>query len=76
MYYLNVLAGPGDERSMAFCDDPAHGWVRDTFDRDAPDPRCPVTNAYGRLDGLQLTDHGRVGGSPEGGDRPPEDRST
>ncbi|MFF5992204.1 5-deoxy-glucuronate isomerase [Prauserella flavalba] len=48
MYYLNVLAGPGPERSMAFCDDPAHGWVRDTW-RDQPaDPRCPVTGAEGR----------------------------
>ena len=28
LYYLNVLAGPGAERSMAFCDDPAHHWVR------------------------------------------------
>ena len=36
MYYLNVLAGPGTERSMAFCDDPDHGWVRGTWDgRDA-----------------------------------------
>jgi 5-deoxy-glucuronate isomerase len=24
MYYLNVLAGPAPDRSMAFCDDPAH----------------------------------------------------
>ena len=31
MYYLNVLAGSGSDRSMAFCDDPAHGWVRDTW---------------------------------------------
>ena len=27
MYYLNVLAGPGGERSMAFCDDPTHHWA-------------------------------------------------
>ena len=33
MYYLNVLAGNGSERSMAFCDDPAHTWVRDTWRR-------------------------------------------
>jgi 5-deoxy-glucuronate isomerase len=32
MYYLNVLAGPGDERSMAFCDDPAHAWIRGTWE--------------------------------------------
>jgi 5-deoxy-glucuronate isomerase len=43
MYYLNVLAGPGGERSMAFCDDPAHHWVRATWLSMAPDPRCPMT---------------------------------
>jgi 5-deoxy-glucuronate isomerase len=48
MYYLNVLAGPADQRSMAFCDDPAHGWVRDTWSAAAADPRCPVTSARGR----------------------------
>ncbi len=48
MYYLNVLAGPGPERSMAFCDDPAHGWVRDTWADQDTDPRCPVTTAEGR----------------------------
>ncbi|MCU1687651.1 MAG: iolB [Amycolatopsis sp.] len=49
MYYLNVLAGPADERSMAFCDDPAHGWVRDTWNDQDTDPRCPVTSAEGRV---------------------------
>ncbi len=44
MYYLNVLAGPG-ERSMAFCDDPAHGWVRGSWDGLAGDPRVPMTSA-------------------------------
>jgi 5-deoxy-glucuronate isomerase len=48
MYYLNVLAGPGAERSMAFCDDPAHAWVRDTWAAQRSDPRCPVTTAEGR----------------------------
>ena len=43
LYYLNVLAGPGGERSMAFCDDPAHHWVRESWDHMAPDPRCPMT---------------------------------
>ncbi|QFU87307.1 5-deoxy-glucuronate isomerase [Amycolatopsis sp. YIM 10] len=47
MYYLNVLAGPADERSMAFCDDPAHTWIRDTWAGQALDPRCPVTSAEG-----------------------------
>lgn len=45
MYYLNVLAGPGGERSMAFCDDPAHHWVRDTWAGMPTDPRCPMTSA-------------------------------
>lgn len=48
MYYLNVLAGPGAERSMAFCDDPAHRWVRDAWEGAALDPRCPMTDAGGR----------------------------
>jgi 5-deoxy-glucuronate isomerase len=39
MYYLNVLAGPGAERSMAFCDDPAHAWIRDSWTAQDPDPR-------------------------------------
>lgn len=49
MYYLNVLAGPAPRRSMAFCDDPAHSWVRDTWRTMPPDPRCPVTTARGRV---------------------------
>ncbi len=48
MYYLNVMAGPDPERSMAFCDDPAHTWIRGSW-ADLPlDPRCPVTTAEGR----------------------------
>jgi 5-deoxy-glucuronate isomerase len=47
MYYLNVLAGPAEKRTMAFCDDPDHHWVRDTWARLAPDPRVPVTSAAG-----------------------------
>jgi 5-deoxy-glucuronate isomerase len=49
MYYLNVLAGPNPERSMAFCDDPAHTWIRDTWASQDLDPRCPVTTAEGRV---------------------------
>jgi 5-deoxy-glucuronate isomerase len=48
MYYLNVLAGPGAERSLAFCDDPAHTWIRDSWASQELDPRCPVTTAKGR----------------------------
>jgi 5-deoxy-glucuronate isomerase len=47
MYYLNVMAGPAAGRALAFCDDPAHGWVRGTWDDTAPDPRCPMTTAAG-----------------------------
>lgn len=47
LYYLNVLAGPGGERSMAFCDDPAHHWVRDSWAGQPLDPRCPMTSAAG-----------------------------
>ena len=49
LYYLNVLAGPGDERSMAFCDDPTHHWVRDAWIDLPVDPRCPMTSAIGRV---------------------------
>ncbi|MEM8707806.1 MAG: 5-deoxy-glucuronate isomerase [Actinomycetota bacterium] len=48
MYYLNVLAGPGGERSMAFCDDPAHHWVRDEWEGMPLDPRCPMATADGK----------------------------
>ncbi|WP_067832627.1 5-deoxy-glucuronate isomerase [Nocardia lijiangensis] len=48
MYYLNVLAGPAPERSMAFCDDPAHAWVRAGWTGEPTDPRCPVTGPEGR----------------------------
>jgi 5-deoxy-glucuronate isomerase len=47
LYYLNVLAGPGGARSMAFCDDPHHHWVRDSWAQIPPDPRCPMTSADG-----------------------------
>lgn len=48
MYYLNVLAGPSGARSMAFCDDPTHHWVRESWEHMAVDPRCPVTTKEGR----------------------------
>jgi len=48
MYYLNILAGPGGKRSMAFCDDPTHHWVRDSWAGMATDPRVPLTSSQGR----------------------------
>ena len=42
LYYLNVMAGPGAERAWLICDDPAHGWVRATWEGQAVDPRLPL----------------------------------
>ncbi|GAA1772218.1 5-deoxy-glucuronate isomerase [Nonomuraea bangladeshensis] len=41
LYYLNVLAGPDEERSMAFCDDPRHAWIRSSWEGQRIDPRLP-----------------------------------
>jgi 5-deoxy-glucuronate isomerase len=43
MYYLNVMAGPAQERTWRFCDDPAHAWVRAALEQLPPDPRLPLT---------------------------------
>jgi 5-deoxy-glucuronate isomerase len=48
MYFLNVLAGPGADRTMAFCDDPSHHWIRESWDTQEQDPRLPWTSAAGR----------------------------
>lgn len=45
LYYLNVMAGPGDERAWLISDDPAHSWVRDTWADQAVDPRLPFTSS-------------------------------
>jgi len=45
MYYLNVMAGPADERAWKICDDPAHGWIRSTWEQQAVDPRLPFYSA-------------------------------
>lgn len=39
MYYLNVMAGPGETRAWLICDDPAHAWVRQTWGGQQVDPR-------------------------------------
>ncbi|HEY7048716.1 MAG TPA: 5-deoxy-glucuronate isomerase [Jatrophihabitantaceae bacterium] len=44
LYYLNVMAGPG-ERVWLICDDPAHAWVRRTWADQPIDPRLPMTEA-------------------------------
>ncbi len=48
MYFLNVLAGPHEDRTMAFCDDPEHHWIRDSWADQQQDPRLPWTTAAGR----------------------------
>jgi 5-deoxy-glucuronate isomerase len=48
LYYLNVMAGPADERAWLVCDDPAHAWIRGTWRAQPVDPRLPMTSAAGR----------------------------
>jgi 5-deoxy-glucuronate isomerase len=43
LYYLNVMAGPG-ERAWRFTDDPAHAWIRASWDEQELDPRLPLTS--------------------------------
>ena len=45
LYYLNVMAGPNEQRTMAIVDDPPHAWVRGTWDGMEPDPRVPLITA-------------------------------
>jgi len=42
MYYLNVMAGPGEERAWKIVDDPEHAWLRGTWEDQAVDPRLPL----------------------------------
>jgi len=41
LYYLNVMAGPDPERVWRITDDPAHAWIRGTWEGQEPDPRLP-----------------------------------
>ncbi|MCI0688875.1 MAG: 5-deoxy-glucuronate isomerase [Sporichthyaceae bacterium] len=50
LYYLNVLAGPAQQRTMAFRDDPCHAWIRDSWAEQAVDPRLPMTGPDGRAE--------------------------
>ncbi|MGA8114154.1 MAG: 5-deoxy-glucuronate isomerase, partial [Actinocatenispora sp.] len=43
MYYLNVMAGPRDERSWRIRDEPSYGWIRDSWRTQTVDPRLPLT---------------------------------
>ncbi len=41
LYYLNVMAGPGDATWLSV-DDPCYGWLRQTWDDADADPRLPL----------------------------------
>jgi 5-deoxy-glucuronate isomerase len=47
LYYLNVMAGPGEERAWLISDDPTHGWVRESWRGQQVDPRLPMARAAG-----------------------------
>jgi 5-deoxy-glucuronate isomerase len=47
LYYLNVMAGPG-QREWLVRDDPAHAWVRACWQGQNVDPRLPLTSATER----------------------------
>ncbi|KGJ74463.1 5-deoxyglucuronate isomerase [Cryobacterium roopkundense] len=44
LYYLNVMAGPDPDRTWNISDDPAHGWIRDTWLGQEFDSRLPYTS--------------------------------
>ncbi|MHC2999750.1 5-deoxy-glucuronate isomerase [Microbacterium sp. HJ5] len=44
LYYLNVMAGPDPEREWLISDDPAHAWVRDTWNGQDVDDRLPFAD--------------------------------
>jgi 5-deoxy-glucuronate isomerase len=47
LYYLNVMAGPNPERTMATADDPDFAWIRAAWGATPADRRCPLATAEG-----------------------------
>jgi 5-deoxy-glucuronate isomerase len=45
LYYLNVMAGPSADRAWLISDDPAHGWIRQTWADQRVDARLPLSSA-------------------------------
>lgn len=43
LYYLNVMAGPAEDATWLMTDDPAHTWIRSTWENQQVDPRLPMT---------------------------------
>ena len=52
LYYLNVMAGPG-ERAWRFTDDPAHAWIRDSWA--GPGARPAAADDVGEEARMRLT---------------------
>ena len=63
LYYLNVMAGPG-ERAWLATDDPAHAWVRATWPGQPVDPRLDRSGPPGQDHRDPRSDGG--GGVPRG----------
>ncbi len=45
LYYLNVMAGPGEERAWLISDDPRQTWLRSTWEGAEQDPRLPYATS-------------------------------
>ena len=41
LYFFNVMAGSDPQREWNVTDDPCHGWIRETWQNQEPDPRLP-----------------------------------
>ena len=50
MYYLNVMAGPGETRAWLIRDHPDHAWIRHSWESQPLDPRLPLHRPTGTPD--------------------------
>ena len=75
MYYLNVMAGPGDERAWKIFDDPAHAWLRGTWDDQNVDPRLPLHSPTRSLTVVSTAPKRAEKIANAEGDRPPHRRA-
>jgi len=48
LYFFNVMAGSDPVREWNVTDDPHHGWIRNTWENQAQDPRLPYGSESGR----------------------------
>ena len=53
LYYLNVMAGPAADGTWLMTDDPAHHWVRRTWDSQDVAPRLPMTRPVNTTQDVQ-----------------------